>query len=746
MDNSEHKIQEFEKELSKGINEAAVDYNAVELKLFDRICHSADIGELCVLKADIIKPIDYFEDVEKTLTQNIAQYREYEEPIDECINQEVDLSGAQWERLESKLNERIYAVHDLPLWELNLKIAAECSEQVWDKVEGQLFDRIDSLKKGEKWEEYAKSDEVAIPVNVERVEQQLEQRIENQPVNAWEQVLKTEEILPYKKWEECEDALFERIENQNNLGKMPFWFVVEGYVSTLKKYSAVAVSLLLILIGTVAYIKVNKVPQQVASIVYQLQGEAVLHSELATEQQNAFHSVNGGSVTFVNTHGVVTMQNESVVALEQISNNKVRYKVGFKEKSAAGHNTSAKVAFFVHKKTVPDAFKVETPDYQIIVKGTYFKVEPDISGRVSTRVLEGVVKIHSNDFGDTVLYAGQSLMYDMFSNRYKIHSSGPVIARSEIEKLPEMVDLLKYGIVKIVSAEVDAEVTIDGKVFGHAPIAVRQPFGLHRVIVKKEGFAGFDTTIDLEQGSGAIEVTATLQKIEKPVVVPVKPPLNKVPEEKTVVQPVIDTEAISPEIVAEKMLGADPEIQKVAEQNYFAAQKAELAGKWNDAVARYQEVFNSEGSSKLRKEDALFSIGKIRAEHEKEPSEGKQVFLKYLALFPDGSFSGECWLRLAELEFRSNPENAIQYYTRFFEMFPMHPRLAELKNRVGVIYLQRKRYRDAISMFRSALSNCGLSQDAEKVRITGNLQKALEESGDSDSADLLRKELRAESR
>ncbi len=746
MDNSEHKFKKFEQELSKGINEAAVDYQAVESKLFDRICQSADLGELCVLKADIIKPAEFFGDIEKTLTQNIAQYREYVEPIDECINHEVDLTGAQWERLESKLNECIYAVHDLPLWELSLKVPQACSEQMWDKVEEQLFDRIDSLKKSDKWEEYAKSDEVAIPVDVERVEQQLVQRIEMQPVNAWEQVLKTEEILPYKKWEECEDALFEKIENQNNLGKMPFWFIVEGYVNTLKKYSAVAVSLLLILVGTVVYIKVNKAPEQVASIVYQLQGEAVLHSELASEQQNAFHSVNGGSVTFVNTHGVVTMKNESVVALEQISSRDVRYKVGFKEKPVFGHDASADVSFYVHKKSIPDAFKVETPDYQIIVKGTYFKVEPDISGRVSTRVLEGVVKIHSNDFGDTLLYAGQSLMYDMFSNRYKIHSSGPVIARSEIEKLPEMVDLVKYGIVKVVSPEIDAEVSIDGKVYGSAPIAVRQPFGLHRVIVKKVGFAGVDTTIDLEQEAGAIEVSAVLQKIEKPVIAPAKAPSIKAQDEKPMVQPKKDTVNISPEIVAEKMLGADPEIAKAAEQNYFAAQKAELAGKWNEAVARYQDVFNSEGSSRLRKEDALFSIGKIRAEHEKEPSEGKQVFLKYLALFPDGSFSGECWLRLAELEFRSNPDNAIQYYTRFFEMFPMHPRLAELKNRVGVIYLQRKRYRDAISMFRNALSNCGMSQDAERVRITSNLQKALEESGDSDSADLLRKELHAESR
>jgi hypothetical protein len=79
-------------------------------------------------------------------------------------------------------------------------------------------------------------------------------------------------------------------------------------------------------------------------------------------------------------------------------------------------------------------------------------------------------------------------------------------------------------------------------------------------------------------------------------------------------------------------------------------------------------------------------------------------------------------------------------------MFPNHPRIAELKNRVGVIYLQRKSYRDAIAMFRGALSSLNVSNSLERQQITANLYKALEDSGESDSVDLLRKELHAESR
>jgi hypothetical protein len=746
MDNSDHNLIKFEQAIAKGLDETAVDYKAVELKLFDRICQCDEFGELCVLKSEIVQTIDSFENTEKDLSQKIAHYREYEEPIYECINHEIDLTHAQWERLESKLDEHIYAVHDLPDWELFIKAPVEdLPEEVWDSVERNLFSQFDSLKSTEAWEHYTKSDEVVIPVDIERLEQQLQQRLEKQPVNSWEQVLKTEEVLPYKKWEECEESLFERIDRFLELGKLPFWFILENYLNTLKKYSAVVVSAVLLLAGVSAYFLVNGSFDDVPSVVYQLQGEAALHSELSSVQNGAFHSINGGSVTFVNAHGVVSLQNESKVELQQISKKSVHYKVKFRAKPLSKANETVQVSFFVNKKSSPDAFKVETPDYQIVVKGTYFKIEPDISGRVSTRVLEGVVKIHSNDFGDTVLYAGQSLIFDMYSNRYKIHSSGPVVARSEIEKLPEIVDLVKYGIVKVTSIECGAEVTIDGKVCGVTPIAVRQPFGQHRIIIKKSGFSGVDTTVNLEQDDGAIVYTAILQKIQKSS----KRIINQVltiSEEKIVNSSKPDSSEISPEIVAERMLGSDPILQKIASKNYLSAQKAELAGKWNDAIAMYQEVFDSDGSSRLRKEDALFSIGKIRAEHDKLPDEAKQVFLKYLALFPEGSFSGECWLRLAELEFRSNPEIAIQYYNRFFEMFPNHPRIAELKNRVGVIYLQRKSYRDAIAMFRSALSFLNVSNSVERQQITANLYKALEDSGESDSADLLRKELHAESR
>jgi tetratricopeptide (TPR) repeat protein len=68
-------------------------------------------------------------------------------------------------------------------------------------------------------------------------------------------------------------------------------------------------------------------------------------------------------------------------------------------------------------------------------------------------------------------------------------------------------------------------------------------------------------------------------------------------------------------------------------------------------------------------------------------------------------------------------------------MFPHHPRISELQNRVGVIYLQQKKYDDAIFLFKQALSNMvSLSKD-ERENVTSNLHRALEAKGDRKSAD-----------
>ena len=90
-------------------------------------------------------------------------------------------------------------------------------------------------------------------------------------------------------------------------------------------------------------------------------------------------------------------------------------------------------------------------------------------------------------------------------------------------------------------------------------------------------------------------------------------------------------------------------------------------------------------------------------------------------------------MRLAELEFSVRPENATRYYEKFFQLFPQHPRIVELKNRVGVIYLQQKRYDEAIALFREALESPVFSGKKERAQISENLERALKQKAASDN-------------
>jgi tetratricopeptide (TPR) repeat protein len=115
------------------------------------------------------------------------------------------------------------------------------------------------------------------------------------------------------------------------------------------------------------------------------------------------------------------------------------------------------------------------------------------------------------------------------------------------------------------------------------------------------------------------------------------------------------------------------------------------------------------------------------ADHGADKTKAQEVFFNYLAMYPNGNFVGESWLRLAELEFGRDQDKAIDYYLKYFEKYPGHYRNAELQERVGLIYLQKKRYDDALGMFKSALSNIQGDDQGRKSKILANIYKTLKE-------------------
>ncbi len=80
-----------------------------------------------------------------------------------------------------------------------------------------------------------------------------------------------------------------------------------------------------------------------------------------------------------------------------------------------------------------------------------------------------------------MIKAGQSLVYDLFTNEYKIQNGGTVVQRKEIESVPDIDELIKYKVITINSTVPESEIRIDGKYFGTVPLTIRQSPGLHQI-------------------------------------------------------------------------------------------------------------------------------------------------------------------------------------------------------------------------------------------------------------------------
>ena len=737
MQTFEHNDTWFDAELRGTVDEKAIDLASVEAVLLRRIRESESHGILSVLQLDEVPVGEQFEEVEQNLFAQITQYHEYDEPVNECLRGDVDLSEREWDRLKSRLYERLRPVVCLPLWEQ--QIMAPCSEPTlghWEAMETVLFDRIDRSdeKLGESWVQYESSEEPLTASQLETAEQRLDEQIdavEKKPF--WEKVLATEEIVPYVRWERVEHALFTRLEQQNSLpiGKQPFWFMIRHYAALLKTAGVTVAAVALVAVSIFSLKNSLQGGAAVPTLVYQLEGRAV-GSNAADRIGGECAMVAGGRATLVNTHGSIELQNDTRVALEKVTGNKAQYRVDFSSSPDAKTN-NGKVTFLVHPRKKRKSFLVRTVDYTIEVTGTYFRVDGDIDGRASTRVLEGSVRITGSPIGDTVLHAGQHLQFDPAVNGYHIFGGGQVVHREELGRLPDVEELLGYKTVLVHTLEPGAEVHIDGHFCGTTPIMLRQSAEWHDLLITREGFVSVDTSIFLGGDNRSYDVSFALEEIPRQQGVTVSA-AKKGSAGRTAGTSKKNREPVNPDKVARMMLTPGSESSRV----YTEARRAERTADWRKAIELYNRVLDDPNVTPLRREDALFSIAKLRVEHTRDMESAKEAFLTYLALFPAGLFAGESWLRLAEIEFGTNPDNAIKYYLKYFEKFPRHPRIAELQHRVGVIYLQRKQYHKAIGMFEQALSNLKSIDNKEQRLIAENLRRALLAEGEAQRAESVR--------
>lgn len=726
----------FEQFLKIEADCSAVDFNAVEKDLLLRIVQTEEeYGSISLLKSEVMVSDEQFDSLESSLFSKIIQYKEYEEPVNECINANQDLTSSQWERLEAKLFSRIEETSELPQWE-QILMTPEIKpiDTNWENIENSIFEKVAQFEKQESWVQCTRKESVSIPAVIEQEEQKVCQIInENYKTDLWENEIKKDVIISLNQIERMEEAVFNRIEKHSSaleLSKQPFWSFISHYINFYRMAGALS-ALILITAGAITgwnYYKqsVTAVP----TVAYYIDGSIAVSNKITDKISKSCSSVNGSTIKLVNKHGTVQLSNNSGLQFQKLTEKTARYRIdqaSFKERA------DGQITFFVNKRKNDEIFSVITNDYNISVKGTYFVIEPGLNGTVTTKVLEGVIKIAGKDLIEKELKAGQIYTYDTKQNSYIVKNGGQIINREQIDQGPDINSLNSSRLLRVDCSVPGAKVQINGKTCQSLPLTVRQQTGKYTLSISAEGYNSLDTVISITEDLREVDINVSLQKFvavkkdvaKKVISKPAKPVLL---ESKPIAEPVISPEQILSILEIDDSL--DQHENEVLYQN---AQLAEMKGNWENAVELYQKLFDNQNASKLIREDALFSIGRITAENIHNPVKASQVFLTYLALFPNGSFAGESWLRLAELEFSNKPENSIQYYEMFFKMYPQHPRISELRNRVGVIYLQQKRYNEAIHMFKQALNSPVQIKDVDRKIITSNLDRALHESPSANS-------------
>jgi tetratricopeptide (TPR) repeat protein len=257
-----------------------------------------------------------------------------------------------------------------------------------------------------------------------------------------------------------------------------------------------------------------------------------------------------------------------------------------------------------------------------------------------------------------------------------------------------------------------------------SPVVIMQPNGFHSITIEKNGFVNADTTMML--GDSPVSLVMALTPVSTNlrsggnVLV-----YNKVDivNHKEIGNNSSRPENVQNSSVSGKVAGYD-------ENDFHDAENFESRN-WQNAISLYRKIAENPLAPQVKREAALFSIGKLEAEHESNKTEAKETFLNYLALYPSGNFVGESWLRLAELEFSHDQDKSIEYYLRYFEHYPRHARISELQHRVGLVYLQKKKYDEAIAMLKLSLANYQNDNTLDKGKIQSSLYKAIREKDDS---------------
>ncbi len=618
---------------------------------------------------------------------------------------------AIWEKLEARMDDAD-GLGELAV----LKQHEVLPESTWERIGQRLNQRIaEHDEYDEPIDECIRADEPESGALAGQAWKRLSQAMDAaEETPAWEQHLKAEVAPTQGQWERIERNLMERVADYDIGVELSDRVIAFPMRHVLK---AAAVLVLAVLGGVGGYLGYRAHEPAVPTYVWQAHGADIDLVTSAGPHQERFSTAEGGAAEIVNHHGYVMIQNGATLRIERRTRGEARYNLDLRHDGAAG-DTRGKATFFVKRSPKRKAFVVSTGEYDIRVTGTYFRVSQDIGGRVATEVLEGTVETTVDPLGTVELKAGQGLVYSHDLQRYVVKSGGPVIDRREIAAMPDLSDIDSYRPLTVTAGVAFADVTVDGIYRGATPLCLLLSPGPHRVRISRDGHMAVDTMV---RTGGTERLYAALPRVARKLARPEPRPAPQQEQADTCAG--VDTAAVP---AGTKESSADEDRD---EARLLAARRLERTDP-AAALAAYEALLERDDISALARQSALFSVGRLQAEHVGDHDAARESFLAYLALYPSGTFARESLLRLAEIEFEHDQDKAIAYYLRYFEKYPNHYRVSELQYRVGLIYLQKKRYDEAIYMFRQSLSNMLGDSPRMRRRVYTSLHKAMTEKGD----------------
>jgi hypothetical protein len=150
---------------------------------------------------------------------------------------------------------------------------------------------------------------------------------------------------------------------------------------------------------------------------------------------------------------------------------------------------------------------------------------------------------------------------------------------------------------------------------------------------------------------------------------------------------------------------------------------------WHKSIETFDAVLKRPDGSPYGREIALFSIGRLLADHDTASAAVRSAFYAYLKEFPAGSFTGESYLRLAELEYKADPAKSAEWYEKYLRDFPGTQTTASAEYKAGLIYLGLHNREKAILLLSSALMHAKNYPPDQVAAIHRVLDNAKNQSG-----------------